>query len=99
MKFKLKNPRSNGDRERMMDIISTIIQGYQDKHFKPYRPNEGDDNYWTLDSGNDWKIHFLTSEPLTFEIRYRYQSKAHPYEEALAGWLMVKLYGLEILPS
>ena len=60
----------------------------------PYQPNEGDDTYWTLDAGNDWKLSFRQDQdgdsPEDFHITYRYQSKSNQYEEALFGWLQAR---------
>lgn len=55
-------------------------------------PNEGDTTYWTLDGGNNWKLKFYPEQPEVFEIIYRYQCEANPFEEALAGWLKVRIH-------
>lgn len=82
-------------RKRLVDFLSVTIEGRKDDTFAPYRPNEDDDYYWTLDSGNNWKVKFLPDEPNCFEVIHRYQCAANPFEQALAAWLVVRL-GLEI---
>lgn len=43
----------------MVRLLSTILMaGMHRAGFIPYMPNEGDDTFWTLDSGNDWKVTF-----------------------------------------
>lgn len=58
--------------------------------FEPYKPNERDDYYWTLDAANDWKIKFFPLQPDRFSIIYRYQGEKNRAEEALAEWLKFK---------
>lgn len=38
-------------RKRLVDLLSTTIDGH--KEFIPYKPNDNDDYFWTLDSGNN----------------------------------------------
>ena len=79
----------------LVALLSMNIGGHEYiDGFRPYQPNKTDDNYWTLDSGNDWKAKFFPEKPKQIEIRYRYQCKGNHYEEALAGWLKV-LIGAE----
>jgi hypothetical protein len=40
----------------------------------PYKPNEHDDCYWTLDHGNDWKVKF-DLEDNSIEIIHRYKNE------------------------
>ena len=54
--------------------------------FKPYMPNEGDDTFWTVDSGNNWKIKFFPEEPCHLEIIHRYN--ANDGIAALAAWVV-----------
>ncbi len=90
-------------RKALVDLLSTTIEGRHLRSFEPYCPNENDDTYWTLDSGNDWKVCFYGSlssspdsnDPRVFEVRYRYE-QGTPKEAALAGWLVVRL-GAEVV--
>jgi hypothetical protein len=81
-------------RKRLVIFLSHTIEGraYPDNSFAPYKPNETDDMFWTLDSGNNWKVKFHADEPQVFEIIYRYQCAGNPYEEALAAWLAVRIH-------
>jgi len=81
---------TQADRKRLIDFLSITIEG-RCGGFQPYKPNENDDTFWTLDSGNDWKVKFFPDEPSCFELRYRYQCAANPYEEVLAAWLKVRI--------
>ena len=78
-------------RKDFTQCLSDIVEGHGCNDFEPYCPNEHDDTFWTLDCGNDWNVIFLLDEPSVFVIRYRYQCAANPFEEALAGWLAVRI--------
>lgn len=54
----------------------------------PYNPNEADTHFWTLDSGNDWKLRFFNDQPDTIEVSYRYGGEK---EQAFAYWLQFRL--------
>lgn len=84
-------------RKDLVDFLSHTIEGH-DHHgsFEPYMPNERDDFYWTLDSNNNWKVKFFPDQPKYFEIIYRYQCAGNPFEEALAGWLKVRIRALPV---
>ncbi len=87
MKLRTSEPyTSRESRERFARFLAATIEG---QAFTPYMPNEGDDSYWTLDSGNNWKVLFFPDG--SFDIRYRYQNATNQREEALAGWLFVRL--------
>lgn len=59
----------------------------------PYKPNEDDDHYWTIDSGNDWKVTFFPDHPTRVHIRYRYNRLNRDMETPLAGWIMARWGG------
>lgn len=87
------------ERKRIINFVSTTIEGRKD--FIPYKPNEHDDRFWTLDSGNDWKILFYDDKPDQFRITYRYNSPEVNKEERLCKWLQVRFSmfnPVEILP-
>ena len=73
----------------------------------PYMPNEGDTSFWTVDSGNDWKIKFSDTSINTFEVIHRYQindrSRSNEYSgvneavKSLAGFLAYKLSGTVVV--
>jgi nucleoside 2-deoxyribosyltransferase len=100
MRFKTDTRlESYEDRRRFVQLVSLFIEGRKDDTFAPYMPNENDDGFWCLDSGNNWKLQFrVDADPGVFEIRYRYQCAANPYEEALAAWLGIRL-GLKVVPQ
>jgi hypothetical protein len=85
--FKNENRRIN-----FAEFLSYTIQGAE---FKIYKPNEDDSYYWTLDSGNNWKVKFFPDELDCVEIIYRYGRHA---EEKLIGWLGFKM-DLEIIKA
>lgn len=101
MKVTVVNIRSetNSQAERAGVAIhaSCIIEGtLYGKPSVQYMPNNSSD-YWTLDSGNDWKMFFTEKEPRSFEVRHRYQiddpkrvneySAVNEAVKSLAGWL------------
>jgi len=91
MRFKTRADYANPDTRRMLaEFLSNTIEG-RDHPEVPYKPNDNDDYYWTLDSNNNWKVKFYHEDPYSFEIIHRYQGGANKYEEALAGWLEYKL--------
>jgi hypothetical protein len=97
-KIKLPNGfvRSYSDvsemRARVAEMVTNIIDGRAENGV-PYRPNGRDDTYWTVDSGNDWKIKFDEQEIGTFELIFRYSDKEGKLTESLARWIAYKLGG------
>lgn len=92
MKLTNKTDYSTSDaRLRLVTFISATIQGHKTDGFEPYKPNEHDDMYWTVDSGNNWKVKFHADQPHVFEIIYRYNTGNPDYEKALAAWLKVRI--------
>lgn len=84
-------------RKSLVDLLSATIQARRNDTFEPYCPNEHDDTYWTLDSGNDWKVQFgFDPDPCVFNLRYRYEAGT-PKEAALAGWLVARVWGMEVV--
>lgn len=67
----------------------------------PYKPNDWDDSFWTIDAGNDWKIKFYSEDNSIFEIIHRYQindnrteySSVNEAVKSLAGLLAYRLSG------
>lgn len=72
---------------QLVKSISGLIEGNRSV-FEPYRPNEYDWDFWTLDSGNDWKIKFYENN--TFEIWYRYDKDCE-IARKLVNWLTFRL--------
>lgn len=60
------------DRMRFAKIVSNLFP--HSSNFDPYKPNEWDDSFWTLDQGNDYKLKFLSDEPNKVELRHRYDN-------------------------
>ena len=94
MKFQSKSEFKTPEaRKSFAYFMAGFIEGgsiYKDR-FEPYLPMPDNDTFWTLDSGNDWKLIFLPDEPNCFIIRYRYQNPTNQKEEALAAWLQVRI--------
>ena len=79
-------------RKRLVDFVSRTLEARDPSTFTPYKPNEHDDTFWTVDSANDWKVRFLADEPHAFVLRFRYHAEGrNPHESALAAWLAVRL--------
>ncbi len=77
------------ERKQFVKILSHIIEA--DSSFEPYPPIKSDDFYWTLDSGNNWKVTFYEYNPSRFSVNYRYQCNAVKAEESLGEWLKYRL--------
>ncbi len=93
MKLKSSYPLDTGIiRRQLVDIISDILEAGSCYDFTPYHPDH-DELFWTVDSGNDWKVKFFHDDPYSFRLTYRYAN--HGWgggkEAALAGWLKVRL--------
>ena len=98
MILKVKNHKYADSQSRInfARFLSLIIDA--DKDFSPYMPNQNDDTFWTLDSGNDWKIVFNERDGFeTFRLFYRYNAGYPEYERALFGWLKIKMRNLELI--
>lgn len=72
----------------------------------PYKPNEWDDSFWTVDAGNDWKIKFFDNDEHAFEVIHRYQihdknnteySSVNEGVKSLAGLLAYRLSGKVVI--
>ncbi len=65
--MKLNCSKKIKDRESFAKDLSFFINKWG---FDPYKPNENDDSFWTIDSNNDWKVKFHNDTE--FELAYRY---------------------------
>ncbi len=93
MRFKTRHPITpDMRREFAVDLGRIVCSG----RMPPYMPNEGDDTFWTVDEGNDWKIQFYPDKLSEFEVRFRYDRGNPEQEKALAGWLVVK-WNVEVI--
>lgn len=80
-----------GARESFASLLTDILQAGNHLDEVPYRPNgDRDDTFWTLDSGNDWKVVFYPDQPNLFRLTYRYNHPTNDHEAALAGWLVAR---------
>lgn len=100
MRFKSKNSYDTSERRcELATFLAYTISGHQlgEPYNIPYMPNDGDDYFWTLDGGNNWKLKFDKDCPNEFEIYHRYgdASKGNDMVERLAGWLLYRITGLE----
>lgn len=82
-------------RREFAKFLSNTIEGREVESL-PYKPNEDDTFYWTLDVGNNWKVKFFEESPEIFQIIHRYQCEQNRLEEALAGWLAARINAKEI---
>lgn len=86
--------KTEESRKEMAVFLTALMEGNFNSSFRPYMPNKGDSTYWTIDSGNDWKVQFFDDDVTKFGIRYRYQTKNQ--EEAFANWLCVRMPSVSI---
>jgi hypothetical protein len=86
MKFLSKVPYSTKERASLATQLSLMIEGRPVTGI-PFMPNDGDTVFWTLDSGNDWKLRFSEKEPNVFEVWDRY----HYGEEVFGLWLAKRM--------
>lgn len=79
-------------------MLSYTIEGEQINGV-PYMPTDNDGMYWTLDSGNNWKLKFSEHDSTLFEIYHRYQcpEKGNDMVERLVKWLEYRITGLQIV--
>ena len=82
------------ERKYYATLLSRLIAGRESDHV-PYLPNEHNDYFWTLDTGNDWKVKFFPGDDEKFAITYRYEGTSNTAEERFAGWLEHRL-GVDI---
>lgn len=97
------------NRELIVNLASEIVEArglknsYKNEGI-PYKPNEWDDSFWTIDAGNDWKIKFHDEH--SFEVIHRYQindktrteySAVNEGVKGLANLLAYKLNGKVIV--
>ena len=76
------------DRERLASAVSRCVDCRQ-PGFEPYKPNAHNDTYWTVDSGNDWKVRFPQDATASFELVHRYSRspEVQVSMQAVAPWL------------
>lgn len=83
-------------RELIAQIVShcmgDILTG-----FKPYKPNEQDSTFWTVDRANNWKIKFSSEHPTQMEIVHRYNNLTAI--RALATWVAYQIDGTVEAPE
>jgi len=102
MKFESKNSYETPEsRKRLAEFLAYTIEGSNLGEPKciPYNPNEGDDSFWVLDSGNNWRLTFDREAPNCFEIYHRYNKPevGNDMVERLASWLLYRITGLKIV--
>ena len=78
---------TNEDKEKLAQKLSYVVCGY---HFIPYRPNEDDYNFWTLDEGNNWKLSISQYEVGIIDIYYRYSRAGSDMEPQLIEYLVAR---------
>lgn len=101
MKVKGKIQYSTAEkREHFARFLSTLVDGngVSNYNFKPYKPNENDSFFWTIDTSNNWKVKFYEDEPNSFALIHRYQNNMSRFEESLFIWLNARMYD-ELIPD
>lgn len=95
MKITSKNQyTAEKERKELAIFLSSIIERGCAAQV-PYKPNENDHSYWTLDLTNNLKVKFDDNYPNQFELVSRYGcSKSN----ALAVWL-TSMYGFQYANS
>lgn len=90
--MKLKTNNKIQDREIFAKKLSHFINW---RGFEPYKPNENDDSFWTIDEGNNWKVKFHSDkyhsdknseEDNVFELVYRYDNRIMGSAKKLADF-------------
>ena len=86
--MKIKTTLNFSIPEVRRSLVKLLAESFP--HFsevEAYCPNEGDETFWTIDEGNDWKVAFFYQygENDTFEIRYRYSEERA--ERFMRGWV------------
>lgn len=90
-KIRLQHEIDNKERIRIANFISCVACG-RDVEGIPYKPNEHDDSFWTVDDGNDWKVKFFNDDLNLIEIIHRYRNKEAINN--LTYWLSYRIGGI-----
>lgn len=93
MRFKVKHISGFNSKSRveLAKMLSLVIDARKNEGI-PLKPNEGDDTFWSLDSGNNWRLCFRP-EPGVFDVWHRYNA-----DSALFAWL-VERFDFEVVPQ
>lgn len=78
-------------KRKLAEFLTSLIEGNRDTKFVPHNSTE---DFWTINSGNNWKLQFFPDEPKKFGIIYRYENGKH--ETAFANWLCVRMINVSI---
>jgi hypothetical protein len=93
--FSLPQPiTSDSDKTKLAQDLTAIIEEGHLQDGIPYTPNAGDLDFWTLDSGNNWKLKLPYDRPNEFMVWYRYHS-----QRTLEASLAIKISDKLKLPS
>lgn len=85
---KIDEFKSAQSKQDMANYVSSTVEA-GNSGFNPYKPNDWDDTFWTVDSGNDWKIKFIDDS--TMEVIHRYHNKEAIF--GLATWVAYRTGG------
>ena len=91
MKIKYNQPIEKSKYRKGMAEFVARCTGHKSCDEIPYKPNEHDDYYWTVDHGNDWKVKFFRDEPCVMEIIHRYNNAEAV--KSLANWVAYRTGG------
>jgi len=93
MSIKLKSPNfiKSRDRESYAKSFAAMLTLHLDDFTQiPYKPNPSENDFWTLDYANNWKLKF-DPDAHSFEIYYRYPSdEMNSKLEILKNWLIAR---------
>lgn len=81
---------SLSERLEIAHYIATVVNRCDHENY-PYKPNESDSFYWTVDESNDWKVKFFPNDPKSFQIIHRYNNAKAVL--GLSEWLAYRLGG------
>lgn len=82
-------------RAKLANIAADLFP--HSKGFSPYMPNEGNDLFWTIDQGNDYKIKFFDDDSSKVELVHRYFDVVSLMAEAELLKLLTGADRIEIL--
>jgi len=78
------------DRAKLACILTELVNKHKTTGV-PYCPNASDSFFWTIDSGNDWKLKISQEDPAKFAVYHRYDSVFEEKKDALAAKILRRL--------
>lgn len=88
-------------RKEQANFLCAILEANFNEKFRPFMPNKGDTENWSICSSNNWWVKFFHDRPTTFGISYRYDRSIKPednkHEKAMADFLVVRYPSYKIV--